>query len=94
METSNLPAPLYKNYEWQERAKCRGTDSELFFLPYKARNAEKRNRIIEAKKVCSGCPVIGECLTYALDTQQEFGVWGGMSEDERKVILRRKKVTL
>lgn len=80
-----------RNYDWQEKSACRGMDIEIFFLPYNARNEEKRQRVEEAKKICRTCPVISECLEYALDIGEEYGVYGGMSEDERRVILRRRR---
>ena len=47
--------------------------------------------VAAAKRVCGECEVSGPCLDFALDTRQEFGVWGGMDEDERREILRRTK---
>lgn len=87
---SKLPAPLEENYAWQAKGKCVGEDTEIFFLPYAIRGENKRKRIAQAKAICVGCSVLEECLNYSLDTEQEFGVWGGVSEDERKVLLRRR----
>jgi len=44
-----------------------------------------------AKAICARCPVRDSCLAYALDTRQEFGIWGGLNEDERRAILRRQR---
>jgi len=88
---NKLPAPIYENYSWQERAKCRGESTELFFLPYNARTTEKKKRIMAAKAVCNGCPVIQECLDFALSTEEPYGVWGGKSEEERNQILQTRK---
>lgn len=85
---------MKRDLSWQENAKCVGTDVEVFYLPYGARMADKRKRIAEAKKVCAGCSVREQCLTYALDIQEPYGVWGGLSEEERRVILRRNSVAL
>jgi WhiB family redox-sensing transcriptional regulator len=63
-------------------AACAGADPELFF-PKEQR--EPANR--EAKRVCAGCPVRDECLEYSLVTREEFGVWGGQDEWDRRVIL-------
>jgi len=86
-----LPAPLVENYAWQEKAKCRGENTELFFLPYNARGEEKTQRIMQAKAICNGCPVIQECLDFALSTEETYGIWGGKSEEERHKILQTRK---
>ena len=62
---------------WQERALCAQTDPEAFF-------PEKGGSTREAKKVCLGCDVRGECLEYALANDERFGIWGGLSERERR----------
>jgi WhiB family redox-sensing transcriptional regulator len=67
---------------WQERALCAQTDPEAFF-------PEKGGSTREAKKVCTGCDVRGECLEYALDNDERFGIWGGLSERERRKLKRR-----
>lgn len=63
--------------EWQERALCAQTDPEAFF-------PEKGGSTREAKKVCTRCEVRGECLEYALANDERFGIWGGLSERERR----------
>jgi len=67
---------------WQERALCAQTDPEAFF-------PEKGGSTREAKKVCTGCEVRGECLEYALAHDERFGIWGGLSERERRKLKRR-----
>jgi WhiB family transcriptional regulator, redox-sensing transcriptional regulator len=67
---------------WQERALCAQTDPEAFF-------PEKGGSTREAKKVCSGCDVRAECLDYALANDERFGIWGGLSERERRKLKRR-----
>jgi WhiB family redox-sensing transcriptional regulator len=62
---------------WQERALCAQTDPEAFF-------PEKGGSTRDAKKVCVGCDVRGECLDYALEHDERFGIWGGLSERERR----------
>ena len=66
---------------WQERALCAQTDPEAFF-------PEKGGSTREAKKVCRGCEVRAECLEYALEHDERFGIWGGLSERERRRIKR------
>jgi WhiB family redox-sensing transcriptional regulator len=68
---------------WQERANCLGVDPDLFFPE---RGASTR----EAKGVCAGCEVRMECLEYALRNSEKFGIWGGMSERERRRIRRAR----
>lgn len=67
---------------WQERALCAQTDPEAFF-------PEKGGSTREAKKVCTQCDVRSECLEYALANDERFGIWGGLSERERRKLKRR-----
>jgi WhiB family redox-sensing transcriptional regulator len=67
--------------EWQERALCAQTDPEAFF-------PEKGGSTREAKRICSGCEVRAECLDYALAHDERFGIWGGLSERERRRLRR------
>lgn len=67
---------------WQERALCAQTDPEAFF-------PEKGGSTREAKRVCTGCEVKAECLEYALENDERFGIWGGLSERERRRLKRR-----
>ena len=62
---------------WQERALCAQTDPEAFF-------PEKGGSTRDAKKVCLSCDVRGDCLEYALGHDERFGIWGGLSERERR----------
>ncbi|ANY09997.1 transcription factor WhiB [Pseudonocardia sp. HH130630-07] len=69
-------------WNWRAAARCRaGTAEELFVT-----GADQR----EAREFCFACPVRTECLAHALDQQIEFGVWGGMTERERRAVLRRR----
>jgi WhiB family redox-sensing transcriptional regulator len=67
---------------WQDLALCAETDPEAFF-------PEKGGSTREAKKVCGGCEVRKDCLEYALASDQRFGIWGGLSERERRKLKRR-----
>lgn len=73
--------------DWRHQAACRGEDPELFFPV--GTSGPALLQIAEAKTVCRRCPVITECLTWALESGQDAGVWGGMSEDERRALKRR-----
>ena len=67
---------------WQERALCAQTDPEAFF-------PEKGGSTREAKRVCMACEVRAECLEYALAKDERFGIWGGLSERERRRVKKR-----
>jgi WhiB family transcriptional regulator, redox-sensing transcriptional regulator len=67
--------------DWASQARCSGTDPEALFVQGAAQH--------QAKKICNGCPVRTECLADALDNRTEFGVWGGLTERERRALLRR-----
>jgi WhiB family transcriptional regulator, redox-sensing transcriptional regulator len=68
--------------DWTARAACKGTNPDELFVQGAAQN--------RAKLICRGCPVRTECLADALDNRIEFGVWGGMTERERRALLRRR----
>lgn len=82
MTLMGLAALLAEHADWQERALCAQTDPEAFF-------PEKGGSTREAKQVCLGCEVKAECLEYALARQERFGVWGGLSERERRRLQSR-----
>ena len=67
---------------WSARAACRSSDLDALFVQGAAQN--------RAKGICVGCGVRTECLADALDNRVEFGVWGGMTERERRALLRRR----
>jgi WhiB family redox-sensing transcriptional regulator len=68
--------------EWALRGACRDIDPETLFVVGAAQH--------KAKVICTGCPVRIDCLADALDSRAEFGVWGGMTERERRTLLRRR----
>ena len=72
---------------WRDRAACLGQDPELFFPDGNTGPALVQTE--EAKAVCSRCEVAETCLKWALESGQEAGVWGGMSEGERRALKRR-----
>jgi WhiB family transcriptional regulator, redox-sensing transcriptional regulator len=73
--------------DWRHAAACLDEDPELFF-PI-GNTGPALLQIEEAKAVCRGCGVVEKCLAWALETGQEFGVWGGLSEVERRAWQRR-----
>lgn len=70
-------------WDWTLLADCQYTDPEAFF-------PEKGGSVREAKRICRGCPVRAECLEYALERGEKFGIWGGLSERERRAMASRK----
>ncbi|MGI9092505.1 MAG: WhiB family transcriptional regulator [Mycobacteriales bacterium] len=67
---------------WASQALCRGANPDALFV-----QGAEQNR---AKRICAGCPVRTECLGDALDNRVEFGIWGGLTERERRALLRRR----
>lgn len=84
-------ASLEADARWQDAAACKGMDPTLFFGPEHAEAVkEKRDREDAAKAVCITCGVKAECLEYALAAREPYGIWGGLTELERKALLRRR----
>ena len=85
------PCPEQASSDWRHRAICRQEDPELFFPV--GTSGPALLQIAEAKTVCRRCPVVSECLTWALESGQDAGVWGGMSKDERRALRHRNART-
>jgi WhiB family redox-sensing transcriptional regulator len=79
--TDTTPAP---DTRWMEHARCAGDDPETFYPVGSSRAADYE----PAKTICASCPVRNDCLRYALDTDEEHGVWGGLTPDERYAMRR------
>lgn len=77
--TAALPRPE----DWTVDALCAQTDPDAFF-------PEKGGSTAAVKRICAGCGVRAQCLQFALDHEERFGVWGGLSERERRVIVRHR----
>jgi WhiB family transcriptional regulator, redox-sensing transcriptional regulator len=86
----SLPASVIAlasaEYGWRSQALCRDTDPELFF-PIGTTGAALL-QIEHARAVCRQCPVQADCLDFALTTNQDSGIWGGTSEEDRRVLRR------
>ena len=85
---SRLPMPIQETYEWQFDGACRGVDPETFFSPDAERGPRRRARESAAKALCAVCPVVQECLNHALTVREPYGVWGGLTINERDQLLR------
>jgi len=79
---------LRTEVEWQLKAACRGPQAAAFFPPTgPERREEKRMRESDAKAICDSCGVRDACLEYALMIREQHGIWGGLSETERRQLL-------
>lgn len=78
MHIETIPAPAL---DWQEEALCAQTGGDFFF-------PEPGSSVREAKRICSLCPIRSLCLDFALEHDERFGVWGGLSEKERLELRR------
>jgi WhiB family redox-sensing transcriptional regulator len=78
--------------DWRDNAACTDQESDLFFAS--ELTATGKADVRHAKTICWRCPSLQPCGQWALETRQAFGVWGGMSERERRRILRRRGVRL
>ena len=77
--------------DWQEDAACRKNDNILFFGPDQGESElEKQSRELKAKAVCQTCPVREQCLEFAMETNQKYGIWGGLTDKERASLKRRR----
>lgn len=75
---------------WQEKAACRGPLADVFFPPpVVERKNEKLAREDRAKQICRECPVVADCREYAISIREPHGVWGGLSEQERRQLMTR-----
>ena len=86
---ADAPRASYDQVSWRDSAACRYVDTELFFPIGKAGAALAEGQ--QAKRICAGCPVRQACLTFALSTNQLYGIWGGYDEDERRLLLRQRQ---
>jgi WhiB family redox-sensing transcriptional regulator len=89
-EISRLPRPVLSAWEWQEKGACRELPTEMFFHPDGERGPRRANREKNAKAVCATCPVIEACRQHALSVQEPYGIWGGLSEEDRQLIIERQ----
>ncbi|MQA16619.1 MAG: WhiB family transcriptional regulator [Pseudonocardiaceae bacterium] len=83
-DTRRLPKPVAQEWEWQIDAACQGFNSSVFFHPDGERGSARARRARRAKAVCERCPVIEPCRRHALEAREPYGVWGGLTEEERR----------
>jgi WhiB family transcriptional regulator, redox-sensing transcriptional regulator len=83
------PADQEGFWSWQAHGACRQADSALFYSPEGERGTRKRRREQAAKSICATCPVVEVCAAYAIANREPYGIWGGLSQDDREAIYRR-----
>lgn len=76
--------------DWRARAACRDEDPEIFFPTATEVTPHGWLEVAEAQRVCDRCPVRRACLSSALESGEEFGIWGGLTEKERRALRRRR----
>lgn len=89
-EIRRLPAPREGDWDWQVNAACRGADTATFYHPENERGPSRLRRERLAKAICAHCTVVEHCLHWALTTREPYGVWGGLSVEERDALLSRQ----
>ena len=88
--TTTTISPIASEWEWQYEGACRGTDPESFFLDPNQRGSSKRKKELAAIAICNTCPVIKQCLEHSLKVPEKYGVWGGLTEEQRYTIVKRR----
>ena len=86
-DISRLPGRNEDLWQWQLQALCRGMDTAAFFHPDAERGSSKQRRDAKAKAICACCPVVEQCRSHALQVHEPYGVWGGLTADERARLL-------
>jgi WhiB family transcriptional regulator, redox-sensing transcriptional regulator len=85
-DTRRLPKPVAHEWDWQLRGSCQGLNSSVFFHPDGERGSARSRRADRAKAICRRCPVLEECRRHALAVREPYGVWGGLTEEERRAL--------
>ncbi|MDF3306239.1 WhiB family transcriptional regulator [Rhodococcus sp. T2V] len=75
--------------DWRQTAACRGLESTVFFSPDQERGQDREKREKRAQQICRNCPVLRSCRDHALSTREPYGIWGGMTENDRRRHARR-----
>ena len=85
MDTKLIEALVLDKLSWQDFANCSGADQDLFF-PERGASTRK------AKAICNACQVKADCLEFAIQQSEKFGIWGGLSERERRRIRKERHI--
>ncbi|RSS52832.1 WhiB family transcriptional regulator [Streptomyces sp. WAC06614] len=86
-DVTRLPGAQLRHWQWQQRALCRSWGTGPFYHPAGERGEDREGRDALAKRICARCPVRRACLEHALRTRESYGVWGGLTEEERRAVL-------
>jgi WhiB family redox-sensing transcriptional regulator len=86
----SLVEALDSRADWQEEALCRRYENIVFFGDDGESELEKQGREARAKSICKTCPVLEPCLEFAMETNQKYGIWGGLTSKERASLKRRR----
>ena len=86
-DVRRLPGQHSDRWNWQIHSACRGVDSTVFFHPDFERGTERATRDATAKTLCHNCPVMDQCRAHALRVQEPYGIWGGLTAQDRHAIL-------
>jgi len=84
--------PIADHWEWQFEGACNGEETNEFFLEDDMRGAKKINRQVSAIAICNTCPVKQQCLDHALKVPEMYGIWGGMTEEQRHTLAKRSGI--
>jgi WhiB family transcriptional regulator, redox-sensing transcriptional regulator len=87
-EAQVWPATIGEFWSWHMDAACRRMDTTLFYSPDGERGPRRTRREVAAKRVCGSCKVVEVCAAYAIATREPYGTWGGLSETDRRALLR------
>lgn len=93
-DTRRLPKPVANEWDWQLRGSCQGLNSSVFFHPDGERGSARSRRADRAKAICQRCPVLEQCRRHALSAREPYGVWGGLTEEERRELWTRQPALL
>lgn len=94
VQTNTMPLdPRPDDWAWQQKGLCREVTSDIFFYEDQERGENKQARISQARAICSICPVKNECLEFSIRTNQSHGMWGGLTQDERKELIDGRQAT-
>ncbi|QBJ96039.1 WhiB family transcriptional regulator [Rhodococcus sp. ABRD24] len=83
--------PLTDVWQWQQHGNCQGMNEAVFFPPTGERGHARMMRERRAKQICSSCPVLNKCLEHSLSLPEPFGVWGGVGESERAILIKDRR---
>lgn len=93
-DTRRLPKPVANEWDWQLKGSCQGLNSSVFFHPDGERGSARSRRADRAKAICQRCPVLEQCRRHALAAREPYGVWGGLTEEERRELWTSERELL